>query len=125
MGEYIINEKFKSMSVKGIFKMLLDFCRNKPTYCTLSGNKSHKISEILDDRIKVERLGDGIKVERLKRPTDTPILTFDEIKEVIGLLKKDKIINTNSNEYKELLAKPVNKTPLLSLLKASNIIVDY
>jgi len=115
MGEYIINQKFESMSVEEIFNALLDFCRNKPIYSTLTGNQSHQISEILNDKIIIKRL----------EATNNPKLSFDEIKKVITLLKEGNKINTSLEEYKKLLTNRVNKTPLLSLLKASKIIVNY
>ena len=115
MGEYILNEKYENQSVEEIFKELLDFCKSKPKYATLSGNKKHQIKEISNDRIFVERL----------EANNIPILTFGEIKSVIKLFKDDKIINTSNSEYRSLLTKVVNKTPLLSLLKTANIIVDY
>lgn len=114
MGEYILNEKYDNKSVEEIFEELLTFCKSKPKYSTLSGNKSHQIKNIINETIIIDRL----------EAKNNPKLTFFEIKKVINLLK-NKRINTSTPEYKELLTSVVNKTPLLSLLKASKIIVDY
>lgn len=112
MSNYKLNPKIRESTPSEIFNLLLDFINIGKSYETLSGKKRHKI-------IKIEG---SILIDRLDAQ-NKPEISFSELLKVIDLFKNGNSFNTNSTEYKKLLKRPVNKTPLLSILLASNIIV--
>ncbi|MBI1939478.1 MAG: hypothetical protein HYS25_15320 [Ignavibacteriales bacterium] len=112
MSKYVLNPKLKQSATEEIFNLLLSFIQIGKSYKTLSGGKTHKIIKVKGE----------VTIERTDA-NDKPEINFDEINKVIKLFKDGDSYNTSSEEYKKQLLKPIHKTPLLSILLASDIIV--
>jgi hypothetical protein len=120
MSKYKLNPIFKDLSNEEIFNELLSFIKIGKSYQTLYGKKNHKIVKIKGEITIVRK-------EASKKSSDSekPRITFFKLMNVIALFRNGKEYNTNSVEYKRRLRrKPTNKTPLLSILLASEIIID-
>ena len=112
MSKYKLNPKLEKLSSKEIFNLLLNSIKIDKSYETLSGRESHKIIKI-EGEITIERLN----------ASDKPKISFDEFMYVITLFKSENLYNTSSKDYKDQLRKPIHKTPVLSILLASGIII--
>ena len=112
MSRYKLNPKLENLSIEKIFNLLFNFIEIGKSYKTLSGRKKHKIVGIKGE----------VTIERLNA-TNQPVISFDEFLDVLALFKCEKTWNTSSKEYQNKLRKPIHKTPLLSILFASEIIV--
>ncbi len=112
MSRYKLNPKFEKLAAERIFNLLLNSIKIGKSYETLSGRERHKIIKI-EGEITVDRIGASNK----------PNISFDEFMKVITLFKSGKSYNTSSKEFKHQLKKPIHKTPLLSILLESDIII--
>ena len=112
MAEYTLKDEYENFSTEDIFDTVMQFARKKEHYLTVSGRAGQVVQNITDDSIIILR--DGNK-------SHSPVITFNEIKEVIDLCR-ERMINTSNKEYHNLLSNPLNKTSLLSLLCASKIL---
>ena len=112
MTEFILNPDFKGKTIETLFTILLSFCEQKKAYKTTSNSKRHRVLKVGSDFIEIKRLD----------ATTTPKLSFGEIKTVLSYFHKGEILSMKSEHYKGSLTSPLHKTPLMSLLLASDII---
>lgn len=114
MSKYKLNPILEKISSDEIFQKLLSKIYVGQKYSTLSGNETHCIIN-MDGKIKVKRLN----------AIQEPIITYEEIISVIKLFKTMNTYNTSSLDYISVLTIPTNKTPLLSILLAADIIIKF
>ena len=114
MTNFVLNPDFKSKTIDELFSHFLEFCEKKEQYKTISGNKTHCVLEVSSDFILIKRLDAENK----------PKLTFDEIRKVLSYFKEGLVLTMQSDVYVSSLTSVVHKTPLMSLLKASDVIME-